>query len=619
MSMMGFHRLVEIEEEHAANRRVVARRLAGFLQPYLPQLALAFVLVLVNAAAFAAAPFLIGLAIDRFIAAADRAGLLRVVLLLLGTYVAGTASMSGQIYVMGWVGQRVLARMRQQIFEKVQTLGLGYFDQHAAGDLMSRLTNDVDVLNQLLTNGLAQLVGGLFQMAAIVVAMLALNWRLGLASLTVVPAMLWVISWLARRARAAFRKTRTTIGDVSVELEENISAVRVAQAYNREEINRQRFSEINAANRDANVSAVGITSAFAPAMDVLSTFATAIVIGIGGAMALSGTVTVGIVVSFLGYVRVFFHPVQQISTVYALLQSALAASERIFDLLDQQADLVEAADAREMPPIRGQVAFEHVDFAYASDAKSGAGRKQVLNDINLVAQPGQTVAVVGVTGAGKTTLVNLVGRFYDVTSGRVLVDGTDVREVTVASLRRQLGMVPQDSFLFSGTVADNIRYGRLDASDDQVMEAARLVGAHDFILHLSDGYQTALGERGGTLSQGQRQLIALARAVLADPRILILDEATANIDTRTERIIQQALEKLLKGRTSFVIAHRLSTVRSADHVYVLDEGRVVEHGTHAELLARGGLYADLHARQFRDVAVPAGTASSSARDQSDRP
>lgn len=598
MGMHSFQRLLELEEERAHDRRVTARRLLAYLKPFWPYLTLVMLLVLLSSGAFAAAPYLIGLAIDQFIAAGDWAGLGRTVLLLGVVYLIVLISMGGQIYLMGWVGQHVLARLRREVFAKLHTLGLSYFDRHDAGDLMSRLTNDIDVLNQLLSNGLAQMIGGLFQMAGIVLAMVLLSWQLALATLSVIPVMLVVVNMLARRARSAFRKTRRTIGDVSVELEEKISGVRVAQAFHREQIDRQRFAELNAANRDANVSAVGITSAFAPAMDVLSTLAMAIVIGVGGSLTFSGLLTVGIVVAFLRYVQMFFRPVQELSTVYAVLQSALAAGERVFTLLDEPPDLIDAPDARPMPPIRGQVVFDHVHFSYASASGNGRNGPAVLHDISLRVEPGQIVAIVGPTGAGKTTLVSLLARFYDVTEGRVLIDGLDVRQVTIASLRQQLGIVPQDSFLFAGSVAENIRYGRLTATDQELEEAARAVGAHDFIVNLPEGYQTQLGERGGTLSQGQRQLISLARAVLADPRILILDEATAHVDTRTELTIQRALEKMLRGRTSFVIAHRLSTIRNADQVYVLDGGRLVEQGTHQDLLARGGVYADLYARQF---------------------
>jgi ATP-binding cassette subfamily B multidrug efflux pump len=600
----GFQRMIELDEDQARNRRAVAARLVSYLKPYWPHLSLMLIMVIINAATFAAAPFLIGRAIDQFISAGDRAGLGQTMLFLLATYLVSLVTMAGQFYLMGWVGQNVLARMRDEIFAKIQALSLSYFDRHDAGDLMSRLTNDVDVLNQLLSGGLVQMLGGIFQMAAIVVAMIALNWQLALASFLVIPAMVLVTNFLARRARSAFRETRETIGDVNVELEEKISGVRVAQAFSREETDRQRFAELNAANRDANVSAVGITSAFSPAMDVLSTISIAIVIGFGGYLTIIGLATIGVVVSFLRYVQQFFRPVQQISQVYAIFQAALAAGERIFDLLDEPLDLTDEKDAREMPPIEGWVVFEKVNFSYASrgngNGRAGDG-EAVLYDVSLSAQPGQTIAIVGPTGAGKTTLVNLLGRFYDATDGRVLIDGTDVRSVTRASLRRQMGVVLQDSFLFAGSVADNIRYGRLDATDEEVEAAAQAVGADIFIRSLSDGYQTELGERGGTLSQGQRQLISLARAVLADPRILILDEATANVDTRTELVIQSALEKLLQGRTSFVIAHRLSTVRNADRVYVIEGGRIVEHGTHGELLTRGGAYSELYARQFREV------------------
>jgi ATP-binding cassette, subfamily B, multidrug efflux pump len=412
----------------------------------------------------------------------------------------------------------------------------------------------------------------------------------------VIPLMFFAASFFSRLARRKYREARETIGDVSANLQEDIAGVKVAQAYNRVAVNRSRFAERNRLNRDANVGAAAVTSAFFPVMDVLSTIAIGIVAGYGGYLAIVGVVTIGVIVSFLGYVQSFFWPIQQLGQLYTQAQSALAAAERIFELVDLPVEMSEPENPVQLGRLRGEVAFEHVSFGYDPDLP-------VLHDVNFVAKPGQTVAIVGPTGAGKTTLVNLVGRFYDVTRGRVTVDGVDVREMGFSTLRGQLGIVPQNSFLFGGSVRENIRYGRLDASDAEVEAAAKLARADEFIQRLPHGYDTPVGERGSNLSQGQRQLVAIARALLADPRILILDEATSSVDTRTEALIQQALAELLKSRTSFVIAHRLSTIRNADVVLVLRDGRIVERGTHRELLAQGGLYADLYRRQFRDVAV----------------
>jgi len=409
--------------------------------------------------------------------------------------------------------------------------------------------------------------------------------------------MLLTTNYFASLARRAFRKTRETIGDVSADLQEDIAGIKVAQAFNRTGVNQARFAQRNAANRDANVGATAITSAFSPAMDILSTVATIIVVMFGGYLAVEGQVTVGLVVAFLGYVQQFFFPIQQMSQIYTQAQSAMAGGERIFDLLDTGEEMVEGDDTQLLPSVNGRVVFDRVDFAYDP-------LHPVLHQVDLVAEPGQTVALVGPTGAGKTTVANLIARFYDVIGGRVTIDGVDVRDVTLHSLRSQLGIVPQNSFLFFGTVAENLRYGRLEATDEEVERAARMANAHDFISRLPLGYNTMLGERGGSISQGQRQLIAFARAILADPRILILDEATSSVDTRTEQLIQQALEQLLKGRTSFVIAHRLSTIRNADQVLVIDDGRIVERGTHATLLEKGGMYADLYQRQFREIEEP---------------
>jgi ABC-type multidrug transport system fused ATPase/permease subunit len=627
--MRGFAR----EKESAQDSVAALRRLLTYFSPYTGLLAIVGVLLLVNAAFEVVGPYLVEVAIDQFIVPSgaeqpgwlaslapegtpQTGGLTRVMLILLGTYLLRWFSMGGQAYLMSVMGQKVLFRMRTQILERIHGLSLKFFDEYEAGDLMSRLVNDTEVINQVFTMGIVRLLSISLNLIGIVVTMVSRKWDLALVSFSVVPVMLLTTSFFARRARKAFRKTRETIGDVSSELEENISGVREVQAFARERQNVAEFRQINRANRDANVQAQTLTSAFSPALDVLSTTALAIVLGYGGWSVVVGATTVGMVVGYMAYVQRFYRPIQMLSSLWTTFQSALAGAERIFELLDTEPLVVDAPDAAELPPAEGLIVFEGVDFHYQPD-------DPVLRDVSLVAEPGQTVALVGPTGAGKTSIVSLLMRFYDVVEGSISVDGRDIREVTQASLRDQMGIVLQDTFLFSGSVMDNIRYGRLDATDDEVIEAAKLANAHGFITRLPEGYNTDIGERGHNLSQGQRQLISIARAILNDPRILILDEATSSVDTRTERLIQKALDELLHGRTSFVIAHRLSTIRNADQVLVIDKGQIVERGTHQTLLEAGGKYHDLYMSQFRreeqaeGETVPAATGG--VRDDGRRP
>jgi len=577
------------------NTGAVLGRLLTYFAPFRIQLLGALVLVIISAGTQAVGPALIGQAIDVYIAGKNGAGLAQIMLLLLGVYVIGFASQFGQTSLIGSIGQRFLSALRTQIFDKVQSLSIAFFDQNKAGDLMSRLVNDIQVINQLLSQGVTQVIGSVFSLVGILIAMLVLNVPLALLSFITVPIMVWITIIFAQRSRSAFRDTRSVIGIVSSELEEELVGVRVAQAFNRTDANIEHFAAHNAVNRDVNVHAVAITSAFTPTIDIISTLATAIVAGFGGWLAIRGTIPVGVVVAFFIYVQQFFRPIQIISSIYTQAQGALAGAERIFELVDEPVEQKDTLGAQPLPRIVGHVVCDSVNFAYNADADKP---EFVLHDISLDVRAGETIALVGETGAGKSSLVNLLPRFYDATTGKVMIDGYDVKDVTLASLRTQVGIVQQDTFLFSGTVADNIRYGRLNATDAEVEAAARTVSIHEFISNLPDGYRTKLGERGSGLSQGQRQLLAFARTVLADTPLLILDEATSSIDTQTEQLIQDALKRLLRNRTAFIIAHRLSTIRDADRVLVLDNGRIIESGTHDELLARNGHYADLYRRQF---------------------
>ena len=567
------------------------KRFLRYLRPYRKEVPTALILVSIGAATQAIGPFLIGWSIDNLIVRGNLPGLLMMLSILALIYLLGVQAIRGQILRVGWIMQRLLAQLRQDIFVKIQSLPLSFFDQSEAGDLMSRLLNDVSTVNQAFGQTIAQMLGNLFSIVGIIIAMLFINLQLGLLSNLVVPLMIFTTGLFARWARTRFRVTRQTIGELSTKLEEDIGSVREAQAFNRVSLNIEEFEQLNAANRDANIEAVAITAAFLPSIDFLNTLATAGVLAYGGYLAVTGAATVGVVTAFLLYVQQFFRPIQILSQFYTQAQSAFAGLERIFLLLDEPSKLQDAIDAIEMPPMRGEVTFETVTFGYTSS-------QCVLNGVSLHAKPGQMIALVGPTGAGKSTIINLILRFYDVTGGAVKIDGIDVRKVTQASLRRQIGIVLQDTVLFSGSVAENIAFGNPHATQADIEAAAQVANVHEFITTLPQGYATLLGERGASLSQGQRQLMSIARAVLINPRILILDEATSSIDTRTEALVQSAIARLLEGRTSFVIAHRLSTVTQADQVLVVQQGEIVEHGTHAELVAQQGVYANLYALQL---------------------
>jgi ATP-binding cassette subfamily B multidrug efflux pump len=580
--------------ESASDTRSTTWRLLQYTRPYTWQLMMVAILVIISTLAALAGPVLFGIAIDRYIIPGDVAGLAQIALITLAIFIIGGIAAVIHGLIMVGIGQRLIADVRAELFAHIQLLSMAYHDKHKVGDLMSRVINDTEAINRVISNGLIQFITNILILGGIMLSMFLLSWQLAIGTLILLPLMLLITMQVTRRSRVAFREVQHNLGTMNAVMEENIAGIRVVQAFARADDANAHFRITNNANRESGTKADIITAALGPMFITMSTITIAVTALLGGWLALRGIVSVGVIATFVVYIMNFFRPMRGIAMLYNQLQSALAGAERIFEVLDENPSVPDIPGALALSNIQGSVTFDQVTFGYERDIP-------VLLDVSLVAEKGQTIALVGPTGAGKTTIISLLSRFYDVDEGAIAIDGQDIRTVAQASIRTQLGIVLQDTFLFSGTVMENIRYGRLEASDEEVRAAAKLANADWFIRHLPQGYATEVSEQGNNFSQGQRQLLAIARTILADPRILILDEATSSVDTRTEMNIQEALLHLLAGRTAFVIAHRLSTILQADQLLVIDGGRIIERGTNESLLAEKGFYYNLYMSQYRRV------------------
>jgi ATP-binding cassette subfamily B protein len=582
--------------EKAGDPRQALLRLALYLRPYKTTLAVVMVFVLAYILLGLLEPYLIGRAIDEYISARQINGLAPLALLLLTAYVLDNGFQAASSWLMARLSQDALRRLRHDLFEHLQKLSIRFFDRHTAGELMSRLTNDIEAINQAVSQNVVSLVASVLSLIGILIAMFILNRWLALSALLVVPILFWFTQFVARYTRRGFRNLQKELGEINGVMEESISGQRVVKAFRRSETALERFRLSNEKVYAAGVYANTYSLMLMPLTWVLGNFFVIVLVGLGGYLALQRLVTVGMIATFISYAQNFIQPLRQLANMYNSIQAALAGAERVFEIIDTPAEVDNAADSLLPNPLQGEVRFADVSFGYLPG-------QPVIKNMTLEAKAGQTIALVGPTGAGKTTLINLLTRFYEVNDGSITIDGLDIREVSKSDLRQRLGIVLQDTFLFADTVMENIRYGRLNATDEECIEAAKLADADHFIHQLPEGYETRLSERASNLSQGQRQLLSIARAILADPGILILDEATSSVDTRTEVRIQKALLRLMEGRTSFVIAHRLSTIRDADKVIVIKDGEIVEQGTHQQLLDAKGFFHHLYMSQFKGLAI----------------